>query len=113
MSNVVSIRKPLTPEQKARKQELARGRRAAKPGYHYFERYKLSASAVAAILETQNGKCAICRCGPPRQGFDLDHDHSSNRVRGFLCRKCNLAIGLMADNIDRLIAAAAYLRRNR
>lgn len=106
------MRRPLSVEQKKRKVERARERRAAKPGYHYFERYRLSASAVNAILETQNGKCAICRCGAPPQGFDLDHDHSSGRVRGFLCRKCNMALGLMGDDINRLAAAADYLRRN-
>jgi hypothetical protein len=39
----------------------------------------------------------------------LDHCHQSGQVRGVLCRNCNVALGLMADNPERLRRAAEYL----
>src|SRR5712691_9915355 len=58
------------------------------------------------LLQVQNSKCAICdqlaRLVP-------DHCHSTNKPRGLLCLRCNLAIGSMEDNILLLQAAASYL----
>jgi hypothetical protein len=53
-------------------------------------------------------ECAICGATDELVG---DHDHSTGAPRGMLCRCCNLAIGNMRDNPDRLRAAADYLER--
>lgn len=67
-----------------------------------------------AMLVAQGGLCAICRRPGPLQ---IDHDHridpgrygSRASVRGFLCGRCNSALGQIGDeHVDRLIA---YLRR--
>lgn len=64
------------------------------------------------ILKIQNGKCAICGFLLPAsyRGRNLDHCHSTGRIRGILCPQCNMAIGLVEDNPEILEAAAAYLR---
>lgn len=48
---------------------------------------------------------------PPhgRKPLNVDHDHTTNKVRALLCQNCNAMIGLGGDNPDRLRAAAAYL----
>lgn len=55
----------------------------------------------------QNNRCAICLRDKVRLG--VDHDHSTGRVRGLLCHKCNAAIGLLEDSRFRLKSALKYL----
>jgi hypothetical protein len=66
-----------------------------------------------ALLESQGGRCAICRTDEPggkhNTHFMVDHDHETGEVRGFLCGACNVALGVMKDDSVRLRAAADYL----
>lgn len=70
--------------------------------------YGLTREQVDLMIEAQDGRCAICASTPDR--LHVDHDHVTGRVRGMLCGRCNRALGLMADEPDRLEAAARYLR---
>jgi hypothetical protein len=74
----------------------------------YREVYRLSLADYDALLQRQNGACAICK----RSGRALcvDHCHACGRVRGLLCGKCNSVLGFCADSRAHLLAAAAYLR---
>lgn len=81
-------------------------------------RYGLPPERFAAILVDQDGLCAICRTSEPGpKGWNVDHDHDccagigscGKCVRGLLCNKCNLAIGLLADDPDVLMRAHDYL----
>ena len=40
----------------------------------------------------------------------LDHDHATNKFRGWLCRKCNMALGLFKDSSSTLEKALEYLK---
>jgi hypothetical protein len=54
--------------------------------------------------------CECCGSKPNGAGaFHLDHDHTTGAFRGWLCSKCNVAIGLLGDNIDGLMFALKYL----
>jgi hypothetical protein len=70
-------------------------------------------------LAAQGGRCAICG-GVNANGADLaiDHDHRccprkdgccGECIRGLLCNSCNLGIGQLGDDQDRILAAAAYV----
>jgi hypothetical protein len=41
----------------------------------------------------------------------LDHDHTTNAFRGWLCSQCNLGLGLFGDSTVKLQNAIAYLQK--
>ena len=81
--------------------------------------YNITLEQYNALLEKQNGVCAICSGVNDVTGKDLfvDHDHSccpggrscGECVRGLLCNMCNWSIGGMRDNPDNLLKAAEYI----
>jgi hypothetical protein len=68
------------------------------------------------LLSKQNGVCAICkqpeivkRLGKLK-ALAVDHSHKTDKNRGLLCQRCNIAIGLLQDSPELLITAAQYLK---
>ena len=73
--------------------------------------YGISLDDYNILLDRQDGKCAICgvlECNTGRN-FAVDHCHSTNKIRGLLCSKCNRGIGMFDDSIEHLQHAIAYL----
>lgn len=64
--------------------------------WNYMTRYGLSEKEVGELLDKQCGKCAICGAEPKR--VCVDHDHSTGKVRGILCHRCNILIGGWDDS---------------
>lgn len=60
----------------------------------------------AAVL---GDNCEIC--GDSDVKLCWDHDHKTGAFRGTLCNSCNLAIGLLRDDLSRIREAYAYLAR--
>ena len=75
---------------------------------HLKHSYGLSLSDFDLLVSQQSGKCAIC--GANTKLF-VDHSHDSLVIRGLLCNKCNLGLGLFNDNPELLKQAAEYLKR--
>ena len=77
--------------------------------------YGMSLSDYRRMEESQGGLCAIC--GEPEPGkfgnLHVDHCHETGEVRGLLCASCNLGLGKFRDRPDLLIAASAYLEKQR
>ena len=69
-----------------------------------------SRAAFLTAFYAQNEKCGICGCGLDDSAH-ADHDHSSGKIRGLLCFKCNVGLGHFKDDIRLLSAAAEYLER--
>lgn len=78
--------------------------------------YGVSADVFDALVERQNGVCAICGRQPPeRHGqrrLFLDHDHVTGAVRSALCGNCNIALGMIRDSPELAEKLAAYLREH-
>ena len=83
------------------KYKIARGKR--------IRSYGISIDEFNQMMEDQGNKCYICDGDNGHIALCIDHDHKTGKVRGLLCNKCNRAIGLLDDNPELLIIAAAYL----
>jgi len=69
--------------------------------------YGLSTSQYQDLKEECKGKCSLCGMYTPT--LELDHNHKTKRIRGFLCRKCNLLLGLIEDRSLSLEQIGIYL----
>jgi Recombination endonuclease VII len=84
-----------------------------------YRRYGMSGEDYGALVALQGGLCAACRRKPKRsrkkriRWLDVDHCHSTNKVRGLLCGNCNTTLGQCDDDTERLLAAVAYLVASR
>ena len=74
-------------------------------------KYGITRKHFDAILKAQDYKCAICEKEITDQEPHIDHDHFTGIVRGLLCGKCNIALGLFNDNPDLLNKAVQYLTK--
>ena len=91
-----------------------RRRRAADPDLRdkcRVQSYGLSLQDYRAMLERQGKVCGICKT--PGKPLCVDHCHATGKVRGLLCRDCNLGLGNYKDNPVFTRAATAYLEAAR
>jgi hypothetical protein len=60
-------------------------------------------------------QCECCGQAERRasRSLSLDHCHQTGAFRGWLCSKCNLAIGKLGDTIEALQKAVDYLKRSK
>lgn len=72
-------------------------------------KFKMFPEDYDALVKKQNGLCAICNQPPKSRRLDVDHNHKTRKVRGLLCNRCNLAIGLFDDLVQILDQAINYL----
>jgi hypothetical protein len=81
-------------------------------------KYGLLKARYEVILSEQNGVCAICgksEITTNQYGVTplcVDHCGETHKIRGLLCRKCNLGLGHFNDDIKILESAISYLRKN-
>jgi len=64
-------------------------------------------------------QCPLCLCseteaqgkgGVKSSAWALDHDHSTDTFRGWLCHSCNRSLGVFNDSVPRLERAIKYIR---
>lgn len=73
--------------------------------------YSLTADDLFAMLEEQDGMCAIPGCDVvlDETNMHIDHDHRTGKPRRPICRRHNNGLGFFNDDPSMLRAAADYL----
>lgn len=72
-------------------------------------RYGVNDSDIlAALIILREDGCEIC--GTKDGQINIDHDHSTGVVRGWLCSPCNLGLGGFKDSPKHLAQAIVYLK---
>lgn len=72
--------------------------------------YGITLKQRAKLLVAQRNCCAICET--PFALIKLthtDHDHVSGKVRGILCQRCNVGLGMLRDDVAILNKAIKYV----
>jgi len=87
-----------------------------RPAYCRLINYGLANPDLELLWQQQNGTCALCPMllhTKTRHGMNVDHCHETGLVRGLLCHRCNIIVGLLDkdDWIDNLNKITAYVRR--
>jgi len=76
----------------------------------YLFKYGLTLEEYNALLDAQEGLCAICKEPQANRPLVIDHNHITNRVRALLCIGCNSGIGCFKEDPATLFKAIAYLQ---
>jgi len=84
----------------------------------HVRRFGITAEQYSVLFVAQNGVCAIC-LRPERaiqrgklRALSVDHCHETEKVRGLLCRDCNIALGKLEDSLRYARNVVAYLESN-
>ena len=76
--------------------------------------YGITSDEYNKVLAEQNGCCAIC--GNPnaeyKRRLHIDHNHSTGKIRGLLCVRCNSGLGNFQENLLLLDKAKEYICKN-
>jgi hypothetical protein len=75
--------------------------------------FGINADQYETMLHEQNHVCAICEKNEIcNRDLAVDHCHITKRVRGLLCTNCNMALGKFQDDLQNLLNAVEYLKRD-
>jgi hypothetical protein len=75
-------------------------------------KYDITLEEYNALLESQNNSCKVCGTHAKNNlkgKLYVDHCHTTGKVRGMLCMKCNSALGLLNDNKETIQKLLDYL----
>ena len=73
-------------------------------------RFGISREDYSQMLVDQNNSCAICK---KEIGWEaaVDHCHTTNKIRGLLCRNCTGGIGAFKDDVETIRKAIEYVKK--
>ena len=117
-------RRENNPEVAQKHRESGAKWRAANPDAdrrkYLLRKFNITLEEYNELLAKQNGVCAICfnsetvvrRSKTNKEMLAVDHCHSTGKIRGLLCFKCNTALGAFGDTLEDLQRAVNYLKRS-
>ncbi len=76
--------------------------------------HKPCIATASEIAKVFTGRCIICGVDERNcsRKLNLDHDHKTGKFRGWLCGKCNTAIGLLNDSPELIFNVALYIENH-
>ena len=86
--------------------------KSSKLDYVYKANYGLSYQDVHNMWMAQDKKCASCKdlVNLGHNKGVVDHCHTTGKVRSILCHPCNVALGFLREDEDRILNLLGYLR---
>lgn len=74
-------------------------------------KHGINAALFEEVWTIQGKCCAICGtpADPKVRAPAIDHDHTTSRLRGILCARCNGGLGMFKDDPALLRRAVVYL----
>lgn len=106
-----------TEEFKEKRRVFNKKRKEQNRELYYKKRYGITLLEYNTLLTNQDYKCAICKMSETnlKHGrntyFAVDHCHTTGKVRGLLCYKCNSVLGFVNDSTECLANAIKYLEK--
>ena len=111
-----------TTKEVAKRKAYVKKNKVRLKNYDLTRRYGITLTEYDAMCKQQSGKCLICGQNPKEtqcranqysnEGkLVVDHDHTTKKVRGLLCAKCNRGLGYFSEDVNALQNAINYLRR--
>ena len=84
----------------------------------FKRRYGITLEQYEQMVKDQNNQCLICERQPDGYGapqsrvLSVDHCHTSGKIRGLLCHRCNTALGALREDTDIIKKALAYIEKH-
>ena len=69
--------------------------------------YYIGLKDLERLIGPKPSVCEVCGVG---ERIVVDHDHSTNQIRGWLCGNCNIALGYLRDNPDAVLRLYEYIK---
>lgn len=83
---------------------------------HLKSTYDMTVEQYDEMLAAQGGGCGSCGGQETRlhqngrlRSMAVDHDHKTGRVRGILCQRCNITLGLCEEKPEVLMQVIKYI----
>jgi len=77
-----------------------------------WRKYGIRIEDKEAMWSAQEGICVICPEQIDVNTSHVDHNHETGKVRGLLCNRCNMGLGLFQDSFEILLSASEYLQKH-
>ena len=94
-------------EKKKRRQNNICNNFEYRQAYRLKTRFGLTTEEFSAMILKQNNKCKICECEMDTP--QVDHNHSTGKIRALLCRSCNTSLGLLKEDPKVLYSMISYI----
>ena len=79
---------------------------------YYIKAFGITLAQYNEMLASQDNKCYICKSESSETNqLDIDHSHSTGKIRKLLCHFCNCGIGCFNESVDNLTRAKNYLSK--